>query len=142
MIHSNGTTKNITANFGPLGIVIRARPLPGGPTLKTKIGIITLLIAGLMILTAGLASAQEPNAISGTVTDAITGETIEGAKVQVDGSDPLISAQTDASGRYTLEGVPVGEQSITVSAAEYVGETVAAVDAEAAGAVLEFSLPP
>lgn len=110
--------------------------------MKTKIGIITLLIAGLMILTAGLASAQEPNAISGTVTDAITGETIEGAKVQVDGSDPLISAQTDASGRYTLEGVPVGEQNITASAAGYDGGTVIAQISETDANLADLSLQP
>ena len=80
----------------------------------TKImGIIILAIAGLMILSVGLVSAQEANTISGTVTDATTGDPIEGAVVQVDGIDPVFSTDT---GEYSIDGVLAGEPGVTASA--------------------------
>ena len=142
MRHTNGTTAGITANFGPFGIVIRARPHSGGPTLKIKIGIITLLITGLMILTAGLVSAQAPKSVSGTVTDATTGEPIEGALVQLDGSDPVLSENTDALGAYTIAEVLPGEQSVTASADGYASETIGVLVSETEEATANFTLQP
>ena len=110
--------------------------------MRTKIGIITLLIAGLMLLTAGLVSAQEPNIVSGTVTDATTNLPIEDASVQVDGTDPINSNLTDASGEYALEGVSGGNQTFIVSADGYVGQTIIAEVSETEETTLNFSLQP
>ena len=109
---------------------------------KIKIGIITLLIAGLMILTAGLVSAQTPNTVTGTVTDATTGKPIEDASVRVGGSDLLMSADTGESGAYTLEGVPTGENSFIASADGYDSETVGADVSGTEGISVNFTLQP
>ena len=60
--------------------------------------IIPALAAALILSTAGLVSAQQAGAISGTVTDAQTGDPIEGVLVEVVGADPLLSEVT--RGRY------------------------------------------
>ena len=101
--------------------------------MRTKIGIVTLLIAGLMLLTAGLVSAQESNSVTGTVTDATTDLPIEDASVQVDGTDPINSNLTDALGEYALEGVSGGNQTFIVSADGYVGQTIIAEVSEIEG---------
>ena len=59
---------------------------------------------------------KEPTGtISGTVTDSITGNPIEGATV----TDGTRSDTTDASGNYTIENVPVDTFTITVSISDY-----------------------
>jgi hypothetical protein len=55
--------------------------------------------------------------ISGTVTDAESGDAIEDASVSVDGAD--LSAVTDVDGSYTISDVPTGEQTVTASAEGY-----------------------
>jgi hypothetical protein len=52
-----------------------------------------------------------PNTLSGTITDTYTGQPLAGALVR---ASETISATTDASGRYTLAGVP---ESFTLSVA-------------------------
>ena len=105
-------------------------------------GIIILAIAGLIILNVGLISAQEADTVSGTVTDATTGNLIEDAVVQVDGTDPVLSTTTDEFGEYAIGGVPAGEQSITASADGYENETVGADVSETEGASVSFTLQP
>jgi len=65
--------------------------------------------------TVTLDTQIRPNTLSGVVTDAYTGEPIPSAQVSV---SPTISATTDASGKYTLEGVPEQFQ-ISLSAPDY-----------------------
>ena len=84
--------------------------------MRTKIGLIMLVIAGLMALTTGLVSAQEHNIVSGTVIDATTDQPIEGASVEVDGTDSLVSTVTDVLGGYILEKLPGGGQTVRGSA--------------------------
>ncbi|MDQ5853050.1 MAG: carboxypeptidase regulatory-like domain-containing protein, partial [Chloroflexota bacterium] len=59
-----------------------------------------------------LKAALRPTILSGTIRDAYTDQPIEGALVK---ASETISATTDASGRYELEGVPEAYQ-ISVSA--------------------------
>ena len=54
--------------------------------------------------------------VSGTVTEAETGEALPGASVVVEGT--TIGTVTDAGGAYTISGVPSGTHTLTVS---YVG---------------------
>jgi hypothetical protein len=108
--------------------------------MRTKIGIIMLLIAGLMALTTGLVSAQEHNIVSGTVIDATTDQPIEGASVEVDGTDPLISTVTDGLGEYTLKNVSGGGQTFIVSADGYVGQAVPAEVSETEETTVDFML--
>ncbi|MCH8800141.1 MAG: carboxypeptidase-like regulatory domain-containing protein [Chloroflexi bacterium] len=104
-----------------------------------------LLIAGLM-LTAGLVSAEETDpvtgAVSGKVLDATTGDLIEGALVEVEDSDPVLSADTDPSGEYTIDGVPVGDQKIVASAVGYESEDVGVVVSDTETASASFTLQP
>jgi thermitase len=60
-------------------------------------------------------SAPTNGSISGTVTDAQTGNAIGGATV----SDGTRSATADASGAYTLGNVPAGSYTITASGSGY-----------------------
>ena len=52
--------------------------------------------------------------LSGVVTNALTGQPIAGATVQVDGTS--VSAITGSDGRFTLAGVPAGQRVLRVSA--------------------------
>jgi len=76
--------------------------------------------AALMLVAAGLATssalAQATGALSGRVSDAATGKSLQGAIVKVIGT--LITDYTDAEGRYNLAAVPAGPQRIEV---DYVG---------------------
>jgi len=110
--------------------------------MRITMGVIALVFVGLMALNVGLISAQEPNTIRGTVTDATTGEPIEGAVVQVDGVDPVLSTNTDASGAYEIGDVPIGEHSVTASADGYDSETVGAEVSGTEGASIGFTLQP
>lgn len=56
-----------------------------------------------------------PNALSGTVTDAYSGQPVEGARVQ---ASDAISATTDAQGHYRLSNVPEAF-AVTASAPNY-----------------------
>ena len=85
--------------------------------------IIAPLVAALLLSTAGLVSAQEAGAISGTVTDAQTGDPIQGALVEVEGAEPPLSAETGGDGTYQISNVPAGQYSVTASAAAYEAET-------------------
>jgi len=107
--------------------------------MKKTMGIIILAIAGLMMLSAGLVSADEHEAVSGIVTDAVTEEPIEGATVQVDGVDPVL---TDSLGVYNISGVPAGEQSFTASADGYESKTVEAEVSESGEGSANFALKP
>lgn len=103
--------------------------------------IIPALAAALILSTAGLVSAQQAGAISGTVTDAQTGDPIEGVLVEVVGADPLLSEVTRVDGTYLILNVPIGEYSVTASAAGYEGKTQTGVEVEGnEGAVVDFAL--
>ncbi len=62
---------------------------------------IRLILAGLFMMMASVAFAQNIN-VTGTVTDASTGETIIGAAVVLNG-DNTVYAYTDAFGEFTLQ---------------------------------------
>jgi len=63
------------------------------------------------LLFAGSAFAQVN--ISGTVTDADTGDSLPGANVVIEGT--TMGAATDQNGRYTISGVPSGTHTLTVT---------------------------
>ncbi len=54
-------------------------------------------------------------AIVGTVTDALTGDPIQGATINANG----YSASTDADGHYNITDIPVGTYTITASKTGY-----------------------
>ncbi len=67
-------------------------------------------------LAPSLAFAQNTGTLSGRVSDASTGRSLQGAVVRVPGT-PLVD-YTDADGRYNLPSVPAGMQRVEV---DYVG---------------------
>lgn len=75
-----------------------------------------LVIASAAPLTARSASAQQQTGTVRGQVSAATGQPLAGARVHLPGTDR--AAVTDASGRYTLTGIPTGEISIQ---AEFLG---------------------
>ena len=76
----------------------------------------TLVLLLLLGLLPGVALAQNTGALTGRVTDAQTGETLIGANVVITGT--TLGAATNIDGEYRINGVPVGDYSITAS---YIG---------------------
>ena len=66
----------------------------------------------VLLLLPGLAWAQQ-GTVTGTVTEAETGEPLPGATVQIPAEGA--GAAADAEGQYRLAGVPAGEQTLRVS---------------------------
>ena len=89
----------------------------------------------------GLVSAQAANTISGTVTDAQTGEPIQGALVELEGDGLAVSTETDGDGAYEIADVSPGEYSVTASADAYESETETGVEvSDSEGASMDFAL--
>ena len=59
--------------------------------------------------------------ISGTVTDVETGDAIEDATVEVEGSG--LSTDTNADGNYTIENAPDGEHTVVADASTFVSSS-------------------
>ncbi|MBC9889591.1 MAG: hypothetical protein F7B06_07030, partial [Opitutae bacterium] len=84
--------------------------------MKQKNSYFNGLLTGLFWLV--LASSPELSAqtatggISGIVTNEITGRSLQGAVVRVQGANAV--DRTDILGRYSLSGVPAGPQQLTV----------------------------
>lgn len=74
-------------------------------------GLGTAVAVAMLLLGTSPASAQD-GAVTGTVSDAQTGEPISGAQVFVQGTN--LGTLTDQSGAYRLEGVPGGQQTVRV----------------------------
>jgi hypothetical protein len=83
------------------------------------------VIAGTETLDVDMALQLEPTtgSISGTVTDAVTGEPIEGATVSVEVDGSTKTTTTGDDGAYTLEGIPAGTYTVTFSAEDYITAT-------------------
>lgn len=71
----------------------------------------TILMLILLSLTSPADAGTAPT-ISGTVTDARTGEPLIGANVHLEGT--LIGTVTDTTGRFTLTGIPAGTHRLRV----------------------------
>lgn len=95
--------------------------------------------------TVDFALALNPGSISGTVTDSITTNPIEGALVEVfDGSISVGFADTDGSGNYTIPDLTPGNYTVTASADGYQSKTVGASVASSVTTTVDFALeqPP
>ena len=103
--------------------------------------VIPLVAAALIFSGVGLVSAQAANTISGTVTDAQTGEPIQGALVELEGDGLAVSTETDGDGAYEIADVSPGEYSVTASADAYESETETGVEvSDSEGASMDFAL--
>ena len=78
----------------------------------------TAALALVFLGRAGMADAQEQTGkITGVVTDATNGQTLESALVTLDGAEAGVL--TNTQGRYELTGVPAGEHTVTVTLLGY-----------------------
>lgn len=76
------------------------------------------ILTTLIILCASLVYSQEnqpSQTIRGTIVDQLTEAPLIGANVIVVDSDPFIGSSTDIDGKFRLENVPTGRQTIRVS---------------------------
>ena len=79
-----------------------------------------------------------PGTITGTVTNSLTGEPIAGANVTANG----YSATTNSSGAYVIPDVPLGNYTVTASAAKYVNQSKTATVTAGTTTTLDFELTP
>src|SRR5712692_3738697 len=77
---------------------------------RCSVSLMMAVVAGLGIGRAGPAGAQTRGTLQGQVTDQSTGRPIEGAAIIVLGT--TLTAGTDASGRYTVPGLPPGTYTV------------------------------
>ncbi|MFG2565101.1 S8 family serine peptidase [Streptomyces sp. NPDC048567] len=91
---------------------------------------------------AEMAPRGTTGTLSGTVTDAATGEPVEGVTVQLSASgDPVgLPVTTDAEGRYTTLAT-VGDYTVTTSSAAYTATRTEVTITEAAPATADIRLP-
>jgi outer membrane receptor for ferrienterochelin and colicins len=80
-----------------------------------------ILLAGVFLVVAGGASAQQTGAIRGIVKNRTTQEALPGANVALVGT--LRGASTNAAGEFSIDRVPEGTYSISVSLVGYQRET-------------------
>ena len=110
----------------------------------------TAMLAGVMILAFGIAFAtstpditttdnKHATAITGTVTDANTGDAISDAEIVL--GDTETKATTDEYGSFTIEEVEPGAYTLTVSADGY-ENTETEVDVAEDGANVAVELTP
>ena len=96
-------------------------------------------------LAAGALGAQAPNrtAITGQVLDSITRRPLAGAEVAVVGSpaDPIRGARTDAAGRYTITGTPVGTLRVRARALGHAPSEREVTTRANETVTLDFALP-
>ena len=102
---------------------------------------INAVLARFGVTIDGDGSAPPPptttGSISGTVTDAGTGDPIGGAGVSTDSGQ---STTTDGSGNYTLSDVPTGTRSVTASASGFASSTAQTSVSEDVTSTLSFAL--
>ncbi|HTX00109.1 MAG TPA: carboxypeptidase regulatory-like domain-containing protein, partial [Acidimicrobiales bacterium] len=104
--------------------LVSANDTPDGlaPDTSAAVGVAAGATTSGVELTLG-----EPATVEGTITDASTGDPVEGATVQSLASGGLSATTAASDGSYSLGGLPAGTQTIEVSAPGYstADETVA-----------------
>ncbi len=85
--------------------------------------------------------AQEAGAITGTVVDAETGETLIGVNIIIEGT--TIGTSTDLDGRYTIKNIEPGSYTLIASYVSFQRQTITGVEVNADGATkLDLTLQP
>jgi TonB-dependent receptor len=100
---------------GPDAVPSTITPMTAFVLLRTFAGRLAALLLGTA-LASGAAFAQTTGTLTGRVADAATGKSLQGAIVRVLGT--AATATTDASGRFSLPGLPAGAHRVEV---DYVG---------------------
>ncbi|MGP1675000.1 MAG: galactose oxidase-like domain-containing protein, partial [Candidatus Limnocylindrales bacterium] len=84
----------------------------------------------------GTAGSLQPGSISGTISNALTGDPIGGATVTTSAG----TATTNGQGQYSFAGVPAGEVVVTFSAGGYATESLSATVVGGANTVLDHGM--
>jgi hypothetical protein len=94
--------------------------------------LVLLCVLGCAALAPGLASAAEPGAIEGTVTEAGTGNPIEGAEVEAYGlnGEGQATGYTNGAGRYVIPNLAEGSYEVAFTGRTCVGGNCTLVYAE------------
>ena len=99
----------------------------------------TVVLAGLMIVAATAASAQDvPRIVSGRVFDDTTGCPLRGVAVAAQGSPA--KTVTDANGRYYLKGLPTNPFTLQAALAGYATASNESLVVNDSSARVDFSL--
>jgi TonB-linked SusC/RagA family outer membrane protein len=69
-------------------------------------------LAAIALLMVTIPASAQTRTVTGTVTDAQTGQPLEGARVSVRGT--ALATSTGATGQFTLGNVPAGEVTVTI----------------------------
>jgi TonB-linked SusC/RagA family outer membrane protein len=69
-------------------------------------------VVGIALLLGAIPASAQTRTVTGTVTDAQTGQPIEGARVAIRGT--TLATATGAAGQFTLGNVPAGEVTVTI----------------------------
>lgn len=98
------------------------------------------LVAGaaFVLLGAAPALAQATGQLSGTVVDASTMRPLEGVQVVIEGTQ--MGSLTNAAGRYSVRGVPVGDYTVVARLIGFGQATTSASVATGATATADFEL--
>ena len=94
-------------------------------------------VAAALALSVSAAAAQSGR-ITGSVTDATTGEPVVGAQIVIPGTN--LEALTNQAGRYLVLGVPVGEVQIRVMIIGYSQQTETVTVSDGGTATVDFQL--
>jgi thermitase len=97
---------------------------------------VTILQGSTAVVDFSLSEVIVTGAITGSVTDAEDGSPVAGAVV----SDGTRTTTTDASGEYTITGVPVGNYQVNASKEGYESSSLMATVLSGGTAVADFSL--
>ncbi len=101
-----------------------------------------LAAAVFLLLSVGAAHAQDgsPDAITGYIVDAETGQPLPGVNVFLDGT--LRGAATNAEGYFRIDGVPRGTYTLVASMVGYEQRRAKIAMPEASQQSFRFRLPP
>lgn len=88
---------------------------------KTKPGIFTKAIAGMMLLALSLNSqAQEiTNTVRGTVMDKISKTVLQGSTISVSSNAKNYATSSNENGEYKLSGIPIGRYTVKITSLGY-----------------------
>ena len=88
-----------------------------------RLTLLFALLVSALAFGADEAAAQATGTLTGVVTDSLSGDVLPIANVRVTGA-PVAGAATGIDGTYTIEGIAVGPQTVTVSYVGYATKTI------------------
>ncbi len=93
----------------------------------------TLFISVFFVLTVNFLQAQDMCIVRGKIFDGETGESLVGAVVRIDNTEPAIVSVSDFDGNFSLENVPADAQKIVISYLSYQTKIVENLNLPAGG---------